>query len=132
MKRILLSVLAVSSFLVTSQLCASEVEIVNVHFIKKGKTWTVRTTLRHNDTGWDHYADGWRVVDEEGNELGKRVLFHPHEHEQPFTRSLSGLTIPPGVQTVYIEARDNVDGWSKSRVIVDLSRSDGPGYRVSK
>jgi len=131
-KRFLFSILVLSSAFIATPLFANEVEIVNVHFIKKAKTWTVRTTLRHNDTGWEHFADAWRVVDEEGNELGKRVLYHPHENEQPFTRSLNDLSVPLGINTVYVEARDNVHGWAKARVIVDLTRTDGPGYRVSK
>ena len=45
---------------------ANEVEIVNVEFVKTGKFWRVNTTLRHDDSGWDHYADGWRVVNEAG------------------------------------------------------------------
>ena len=50
----------------------------------------VRCDDPHPDTGWDDYADGWRVLDMDGNELGMRVLHHPHVDEQPFTRSLSG------------------------------------------
>lgn len=69
-------------------------------------------TLSHPDTGWDHYADGWEVLDAEGNSLGIRELAHPHVTEQPFTRSLSGGTIPQGAQVVYVRARCNVDGWS--------------------
>jgi hypothetical protein len=69
-------------------------------------------TLSHPDTGWDHYADGWEVLDAEGNSLGVRELAHPHVTEQPFTRSLSGVKIPEGVTVVYVRARCNVDGWS--------------------
>jgi len=58
-----------------------------------GDTWRFDVTIRHPDTGWDHYADGWRVLDMDGNELGMRVLHHPHETEQPFTRSLGGVVI---------------------------------------
>lgn len=69
-------------------------------------------TLSHPDTGWDHYADGWEVLDADGNSLGIRELLHPHVTEQPFTRSLSGVQIPDGVTVVYVRARCNVDGWS--------------------
>lgn len=76
-------------------------------------SWTFSVTLSHPDTGWDHYADGWRVLDMGGNELGLRVLAHPHEQEQPFTRSLSGVQIPEGTTQVQIQARCLVDGWGK-------------------
>ncbi len=82
-----------------------------------GDTWRFDVTLSHPDTGWDHYADGWRVLDMDGNELGLRVLYHPHVNEQPFTRSLGDVTIPDGVRKVTIEARCFVDGWSASTVV---------------
>ncbi|MFA8443366.1 hypothetical protein [Yoonia sp.] len=69
-------------------------------------------TLSHPDTGWDHYADGWEVLDADGNSLGVRELLHPHVTEQPFTRSLSGVIVPEGAKVVYVRARCNVDGWS--------------------
>jgi len=77
-------------------------------------------TLSHPDSGWDHYADGWEVLDAEGNSLGIRELLHPHVTEQPFTRSLSGVQIPVGAQVVYVRARCNVDGWSDALFEVRL------------
>lgn len=85
-----------------------------------GAAWTFSVTLKHADTGWDDYADGWRVVLEDGTELGLRVLYHPHVTEQPFTRSLNGVKIPTGVDQVFIEARTNADGWGKARLAVSL------------
>ncbi len=85
-----------------------------------GDAWSFSVTLRHGDTGWDDYADGWRVVTEDGEELGLRVLYHPHVEEQPFTRYLGGVAIPDGVETVYIEARTNADGWGAARFPVSL------------
>lgn len=72
----------------------------------------VSVTLSHPDTGWDYYADGWEVLDAAGKSLGLRTLLHPHVSEQPFTRSLSGVTVPEGAEVIYIRARCNVDGWS--------------------
>jgi len=87
-------------------------------------------TLRHADTGWDHYADAWRVVGLWNSELGRRVLYYPHEDEQPFTRSLSGVNIPSGVTTVRVEAHDKVHGWNPARLQVDLTASSGDGFKV--
>ena len=83
-------------------------------------TWRFDVTLSHGDTGWDHYADGWAVETEAGGRLGFRELAHPHVTEQPFTRSLSGVAVLDGVETVYVRARDSVHGWSSERVPVDL------------
>ena len=85
-----------------------------------GSGWTFRVTLSHPDTGWDHYADGWRIETAEGTVLGTRVLAHPHVTEQPFTRSLSGVAIPQGIEAVYIRAKCSVDGWNADRVAFDL------------
>jgi len=109
---------------------ANEVEIVKTRFEKQGDTWAVDTTLLHEDTGWDHYADKWRVVDAKGNVLGERILFHPHETEQPFTRSQSGIRIPAETKIVYVEAHDKVHGWSKQRVRVNLGHKSGDRYTV--
>lgn len=84
------------------------------------QTYTVSVTIRHPDTGWSHYADGWRVLDMDGNELGLRVLYHPHVEEQPFTRSLSGVMISDGTTQVQIQARDLPAGWNSGTTIVDL------------
>ncbi|WP_108815485.1 hypothetical protein [Loktanella sp. Alg231-35] len=82
----------------------------------------VSVTLSHPDTGWDHYADGWEVLDADGNSLGIRELAHPHVNEQPFTRSLSGVDIPAGTTTIFVRARCNVDGWSETLFEVDLTQ----------
>ncbi|MBV7377933.1 hypothetical protein [Maritimibacter dapengensis] len=74
---------------------------------------TVHVTLSHPDTGWDHYADGWEVLDQNGLSLGIRELAHPHEAEQPFTRSLRLDDVPDG--PLFVRARCNVDGWTDDR-----------------
>ena len=74
----------------------------------------VSVTLKHADTGWDHYADGWRIEAEDGTIIGTRELLHPHVEEQPFTRSLSVTDLPEG--PLFIRAKCSVDGWSETRV----------------
>lgn len=83
-------------------------------------SWRFDVTLSHPDTGWDHYADGWRVLGADDAELGMRTLHHPHETEQPFTRSLGGIAIPDGVREVRIQSRCSVDGWSDTTLTVTL------------
>ena len=83
-------------------------------------TWRFDVTISHADTGWNHYADGWRVLDMNGKELGMRVLTHPHVKEQPFTRSLSGVRIPEATTEVQVQARDLPGGWSPSMTVVRL------------
>lgn len=71
--------------------------------------YRIDATVLHADTGWDHYADRWDVLTSDGEVLGARELAHPHENEQPFTRSLT-LEIPAGVSTVVLQANDSVHG----------------------
>jgi hypothetical protein len=101
---------------------AAPVTVLDVNATQSGDTWRFDVTVEHPDTGWEHYADGWRVEDADGNELGMRVLVHPHVNEQPFTRSLSGVAIPDDMTEVFIRARDLVDGWNEDRTRVVLDR----------
>jgi|SaaInlV_100m_DNA_5_1039725.scaffolds.fasta_scaffold02463_3 hypothetical protein len=100
-----------------------DVNILSANFEPLGgNIWAVDVTLEHADSGWDHYADAWRVVDTDGKILGTRVLLHPHEDEQPFTRGLYDVEIPSTVEIVYIEAHELVHGWTPNRLEVELSR----------
>jgi hypothetical protein len=114
-------------FLFSALLClattaqAQEPEITKVTAIELGNAWRFDVSILHPDTGWKHYADGWRVLGMGGTELGMRVLGHPHENEQPFTRSLSGVQIPQGIKQVQIQARDLPGGWNTSTTVVNLN-----------
>ena len=108
---------------------ASPTEVVKAVFRKAGGSWHVSVTLRHADAGWEHYADLWVVETVAGAELGRRVLFHPHDNEQPFTRSET-VRIPPGTQKVRIRAGDNVNGLNGNVVEVDLTRKKGDRFEV--
>ncbi|MDF1524970.1 MAG: hypothetical protein RRA15_07045 [bacterium] len=88
---------------------AGEADVVGVKASSgKDGTWSFSVTVRHDDEGWDHYADRWEVLGPDGEVLGTRVLMHPHVGEQPFTRSLRGVKIPKGVSKVVVRARDSV------------------------
>ncbi len=101
---------------------ADQAKIENATATASGNTWTFSVTIRHPDTGWDHYADGWSVNTPDGVEIGYRTLAHPHENEQPFTRSLGGVAVPDGVNEVIIRAHDSVHGWSDETFTVKLNR----------
>ena len=106
--KLLLSLLVV---LISTSTHAGEVDVTAVKATKSGDgTYRFSVTLRHADTGWDHYANKWDVVAPDGTVLGTRVLAHPHVLEQPFTRSLGGVKIPAGVTTVTLRGGDSVHG----------------------
>jgi hypothetical protein len=116
------------------------VDVIFVRAVEEaGGTWTFHVTVEHPDTGWEDYADGWDVVTPDGQVLKTdpedpftRLLLHPHVDEQPFTRSQSGLTVPPGVSQVTVRAHDLVDGYGGEEITVDLSAERGPDFEVER
>ena len=97
--------------------------VVDATAHRQNATWTIEVTIRHPDTGWDHFASGWEVIAPDGTLLGYRELTHPHVDEQPFTRSLSGLILPPGVDHVFIRPRCTLDGWVSTPTRLDISQN---------
>ena len=83
-------------------------------------TWRFDVTVKHADAGWDHYADAFEILAPDGELLARRVLAHPHEQEQPFTRSVSGVAIPPGLKRVRIRAHDKVHGHGGRELMLEL------------
>ncbi|WP_022704007.1 hypothetical protein [Pseudorhodobacter ferrugineus] len=113
------NIIPLLALLATPALSAPPV-IETVAATRSGDAWRFDVTLAHPDTGWDHYADAWEVLAPDGASLGLRVLTHPHVEEQPFTRSLAGISVPVGTHYVMIRARCLVDGWSDAVFRLDL------------
>lgn len=118
---------------------AADADVTFVRAVQRGDTWTFYVTVAHPDTGWDDYADGWDVVLPDGtvikpdsNSNFTRLLLHPHENEQPFTRSQSNIVIPDAVTQVTVRAHDIVDGFGGQEVVVNLDQTDGEGFRVER
>lgn len=86
-------------------------DVVGVEVRSGSDGYTFDVTVASGDTGWDKYADAWEVRLDDGTVVGTRQLTHPHVEEQPFTRSLSGVTVPGGTHQVVVAARDSVEGW---------------------
>jgi len=104
---------------------ANEVEVVDVKIDQQiDKTWTFAVTLKHDDKGWDHYANEWQIIGTDNKIFGTRTLYHPHVKEQPFTRNLSGIKIPSTVKTVRVIAKDTIHGLSHKAAEINLSTKD--------
>ncbi len=89
-------------------------EVVGVDWQKEEDgTYTFRVSLRHDDSGWDHYADRWLIESLTGQELARRVLRHPHVDEQPFTRELEGVRLPTGTHTVIVRGHCSQHGYGR-------------------
>lgn len=118
---------------------ASDANVTYVRAVQDDGTWTFHVTVEHPDTGWEDYADGWDVVTPDGQTLKPdpesaftRTLLHPHENEQPFTRSQRGIEIPEGVTQVRVRAHDIVDGFGGQEVVVDLTADSGPKFEIER
>jgi len=117
---------------------AADADVLFVRVVESvDGTWTFTVTVEHPDTGWEDYADGWDVVTPDGTVLKPdaespftRLLLHPHENEQPFTRSQRGIIIPDGVTEVRVRAHDIVDGFGGREVVVDLTVESGTNFEV--
>ena len=89
---------AVGLLLLAGGAFGGEADVVRAEAMRQAEgRYEFTVAVRHDDSGWEHYADRWEVLSPDGKVLGTRVLLHPHVGEQPFTRSLGGVTIPPGV-----------------------------------
>lgn len=103
---------------------AGEADIVGVSISQTAQdTYRFDVSVSHADTGWDHYANGYEILDLEGNVLATRILMHPHVNEQPFTRSLSGVQIPQDLTSLRVRATDSVHGTGGQEYL--LERIDG-------
>lgn len=102
----------------TNHLFANEVQIIDVEAnCSVTNVCSFNVTLNHKDTGWKHFANKWEIYTPTNKLIAKRILHHPHVDEQPFTRSLSGVKIPKGLDRVIIKAHDSVHGYSKDEFI---------------
>jgi hypothetical protein len=115
-------------------------DVLNVRAVQAaGGSWTFHVTVFHPDTGWDDYADGWDILLPDGTVIKPdadapftRLLLHPHENEQPFTRSQSNILIPDDVTEVRVRAHDLVHGYGGRETIVDLTVESGPDFSVER
>ena len=102
---------------------AGQADVLRVEVERTGdNTFHFDVTVHHNDEGWDHYANKWDVVAPDGSVLATRVLHHPHENEQPFTRNLGGVKIPARIPSVSIRAHDAVHGYGGKIQTIQLPR----------
>lgn len=109
--------------LAAGSLSAGQADVLRVDIRPAAEgRFDIDVTLRHADTGWDHFANRWEVVGPDGRVIATRVLAHPHEHEQPFTRSLTGVRIPAEFTWVRVRGHDLVHGFGGREVTLSVPR----------
>ena len=118
-----LQVLTIGLLLLAKMADAGEADVIEVAIERTGgNTYHFDVTVRHDDEGWNHYADRWEVIAADGTVLGTRTLYHPHVDEQPFTRRLSGVHIPAYINIVTVRAHDSVHGYGSITVSIEVPR----------
>lgn len=121
--RLAAGMFAALAVILASPVWAGKADVVDAEVVRDSDgTYRFRVTVRHQDEGWHHYANAWEVVAPNGVVLGTRVLLHPHEREQPFTRYLGKVKIPPGVDEVTIRAIDLKHGDGGMEVTVEVPK----------
>jgi hypothetical protein len=95
-------------------------DVLEAELEPSGDGWRLSATISSPYDSPDRYADAFRVLTPDGEELGVRELLHDHADEQPFTRSLDGLEIPDDVAEVIVEGRDQEHGWGGGTVRVPV------------
>ena len=117
------NILFTSLFIITTAAYAGEADVIKVDVKRTGgDTYFFKVTVRHEDEGWDHYANKWDVIAPDGTILGTRTLYHPHVDEQPFTRSLSDVKISESITEVTIRAHDSVHEYGGKTMSVAIPR----------
>lgn len=96
-------------------------DIVDVVVTGAASTFSFAVTVSSPYDTPERYADAFRVRGADGTEYGVTELTHDHATEQPFTRTLSGVTLPAGVTSVVVEGRDRANGWGGGTRTVDLT-----------
>lgn len=128
MRYLTLATVAAAATMIAGASFAGEADVVGVRMTQRGDTYNFAVTVRHTDAGWDHYADKWDVLTPDGKVIGTRALAHPHDNEQPFTRSLGGVRIPAGLAKVRVRAHDKVHGYGGAEMDVDMKTGEAsPG-----
>jgi len=107
----------------SSAALAGKADVVAARAVKDSDgTYRFAVTVRHDDTGWEHYANAWEVVGPDGTVLGVRKLLHPHENEQPFTRYLGGVKLPAGISKVTLRAVDSKHGHGGKELTIEVPK----------
>ena len=102
---------------------AGPADVLEAHALCSAESVCVFTvSVKHADSGWQHYANRWEVLGPGDEVLATRTLRHPHVGEQPFTRKLPRVKLPTTLTTVRIRAHDLVHGYGGAEVSVELER----------
>jgi len=110
MKKVIVSILLIIGTGLSVQAQEIRADVIKVTTAKSGAGYRFNVTLRSDETGCAQYADWWEVLDSKGKLLYRRILFHSHPNDQPFTRSGGSVTLDSD-DVVYIRGHMNTLGY---------------------
>ncbi|WP_072679428.1 hypothetical protein [Arcobacter sp. LA11] len=117
----MLRLLIILSIFLTGFLYANKADVLKVKSIcSKYNSCTFFVTIKHEDTGWKHFANRYEILTPDRKIIATRILHHPHVDEQPFTRSISNVKIPKNINSVIIRAHDLVHGYGGKEAVVEI------------
>jgi len=94
----------------------STASIINVHVSGSEGNYNFNVSVESFDKGCEYFADWWEVVREDGSLVYRRILFHSHVSEQPFTRAGGSVEIKED-DIVYIRAHMNLNGYGPNQFV---------------
>jgi hypothetical protein len=97
-------------------------DVIDAELGASGDDFTIAVTISSPYDTPDRYADGWRVLNPDGEVLAEHTLGHDHASEQPFTRTSSSFSIPRDVSEVEVEGRDQANGYGGETVTISVPR----------
>lgn len=88
---------------------------------------TLSATIKSSDTGCENYCDWFELLDASGALIYRRILWHSHKNEQPFTRSgtFNRATISPN-QTLYLRVHHNLTHYDSGYLVGTLATGFTP------
>ena len=118
--RVAMAAFAALAFLPASPVWAADADVVAVRTTRTAPdVYDFAVTVRSRDTGWQRYADRLEAVGPDGAVIATRMLDHPHDDEQPFTRDISGVQVK-GTAKIVIRVHFKPSGFDGATADVAL------------
>lgn len=114
---------------------AAQVEVVDVELVRHPQArWELIVSLNHEDRDRNHFCDRLEGLDQDGKRIFQWYFYEPKikdvEEDGPVRRRVRPVPLPSGVTQLILRAHCKLSGWGRSGLVVDLSRKEGPGYRI--
>ena len=115
------SALESSSGIEPKEILISSANIRDIRVSGAEGSYTFSVKVESYDKGCEYFANWWEVLREDGSLVYRRILFHSHVSEQPFTRSGGSVNIKED-EVVYIRAHMNHNGYGPNQFVGSVAK----------